>query len=177
MTVTFIGNDRIPNFLALTSDIRDNGTLPAAGLIGKLVYFSDDGSWGVILPNLKIGGYTFGTGTTGTEPTFVSAEIGTVNDTTLVLTLSENIISANVSAPNYLAGFSVKVNGVDVEITSATRQTNHAIIYFVLVNPIVFGDIVSIEYNSEIGGIRSQTGTVYLNSFSEDVTNNVPLPP
>lgn len=168
----FIGVDGIPSYIATTSEIRDDGTIDNVGFVGKLIYFTDNSSWGIVLDNGKIGTYVFGTGTTGTAPIFVSAEVGMVDASTLVLTLNQNIVSANVNTPNYKAGFSIQVNGVNNVITSATRQSNHAVIYFSLTTAVTHGQTVKIIYDESQGGIRSETGSVYMSSFNQTATNN-----
>jgi hypothetical protein len=169
MSLTFTGLKTFPTYLALSSDILDNATIPNASLVGRVVLLTDTGAYKLILPNLKLIPFSFANGTSGVAPAYVSSEIGTVNATTLVLTLSENVV-----ATNYASGFTIKVAGVSRTISSATRQATHSIIRFVLGSAVTTGQTVTIEYNSSSGGIISQTGSVYMADVSaQTATNNV----
>ena len=158
----------IPAYLALSSDIQDNGTILGATLIGKTVYLTDTGDWKIILPNLKLVPFSLSNGTSGVLPEYDSSEIGTVANDTVVLTFSEDIV-----APDYALGFTIKINGEVTEILSATRQTNHAVIHFVIAEA-TSTDVLTIEYDSLIGGISSEVGSVYLEDMTPNtITNNI----
>lgn len=102
-------------------------------------------------------------------PQFSAAEIGTVNASTVAVTFD-----SDVSASDYGAGVTIKVNGTDTSITSATRQTNHAIVYYVI--PVLWhgsGDVVTWEYASGSGNIVSEADSTPLgNVTAQSVTNN-----
>lgn len=102
-------------------------------------------------------------------PRFNSAEIGAVNAFTLVVTFDRA-----VSASNYAAGVTIKVNGTATSITSAARQSNHAIVRYVI--PVLWhgsGDAVTWEYASASGNIIAESGGAALGNVSaQAVTNN-----
>ncbi len=104
----------------------------------------------------------------GSAPTFLSAEIGTVNGYTIVVTFSQD-----VSASNYGTGVTIKVNTVATTITSATRQANHAVVRYVI--PIPYhgsGDTITWEYTG--GNIVGESGGVALATVTaQTVTNNI----
>jgi len=109
-------------------------------------------------------------GVAPTTPTYSSSEIGTINAYTIPVTFSEDI-----SASNYAAGVTIKVNGVSTTITSATRQSNHAIVRYVI--PVLYhgsGDVVTWEYNSAVGNIVSEDDATALGNVpAQTVTNNI----
>jgi hypothetical protein len=76
-------------------------------------------------------------------PTFVSAEVGTVGATTVAVTFSAAVTAVG---DDYTSGVTIKVNTVASTISSGTRQTNQAIVYYVLAAPVVYGDTVTWAY-------------------------------
>ena len=110
-----------------------------------------------------------GGGVVGNPPTFQSAELGSVNGSTIVVTFSTDI-----TASNYATGVTIKVNNVATTITSATRQTNHAIVRYVI--PIPWhgsGDTLTWEYDADTGNIVGESGAIPLADVSaQAVTNN-----
>lgn len=110
-------------------------------------------------------------GCTGVAPTFVSAEVGNVDDTTVVVVFSEE-----VSASNFASGVTIKKNTVSQTINSATLQPDNKTVYYVLNSAVAFGDTVTWEY-SEVGGniVEAACNTEPLTDVSaQSVTNNVP---
>jgi hypothetical protein len=166
--LTFIGLKTLPNYLALSTDIEANGTITGATLVGKTVLIVDTGDWKLILSNGKLIPFSLTNGKSGTLPTFTSAEVGAVNATTVAVTFSENIV-----ASDYKLGVTIKVAGVSKTIATATRQANHASVYYVIPT-VTHGQSITWEYNQLVGGISSETGTVYLNDVvPQAVTNTV----
>lgn len=102
-------------------------------------------------------------------PAFGSAEIGTVADTTVVVTFT-----TEVSAADYAAGVTIKVDDVAAEIASATRQADHTIVHYVI--PAVTSEsVVTWEYDDDTGGLVSANDGVPLDDVAaQTVTNNVP---
>ena len=101
-------------------------------------------------------------------PAFSSAEIGTVNDTTLAVTFS-----TEVTAGDYSDGVTVEVDGSPVEISSATRQTDHTKVHYVI-PAVVFGGVVTWSYDDLTGGIASEVDGSPLDDVTDgEVTNNV----
>ncbi|SRR5258706_8580644 len=172
MTLKLISKTNFPNYIALSSDVLPNATVARASIIGGTILLSDTDTYKLILPSLKIIPFSYSNDISGTLPEFVSAEIGNIDSSTVVLTLSENIV-----ANDYSLGFTIKINGISELINSATRQSNHAIIYFILDDSVISTDNITIEYNSNRGGISSETGVVYLNDITpQEVQNNVSPP-
>lgn len=111
-------------------------------------------------------------------PAFASAEIGAVNTTTLVLTLSRAVNSATA---DYKTGFTITKNGIVQTITSATLEAgNHAKIDFVV--PASNGtDVWTIAYDATTGNLRDElfqafTGYAMATFTAQSVTNNVLIP-
>lgn len=102
-------------------------------------------------------------------PLFVSAEVGTVNASTVAVTFDQD-----VSASDYSAGVTIKVDGTATSIASATRQGNHAIVYYVI--PVLWhgsGDVVTWEYAQASGNIIAEDDSTPLsNVTAQSVTNN-----
>lgn len=113
-------------------------------------------------------------GCTGTVPTFVSAEIGNVNDTTVVVVFSEP-----VAASNFASGVTIKKNTVSQAIASAVLQPDTVTVYYVLDDAVIFGDTVTWEYAQASGNIVEATcNTESLSNVSaQSVTNNVAFSP
>lgn len=169
MALSFVSETGYPNYIALSTDIEDNGTIIGAGRVGNIIFLTDTSEYKLILPNLKLIPFALTNGTSGVAPNYTSSEIGNVDDTTVALTLSENVVSND-----YSLGFTIKVDGVTGIVSSATRQSTHSIIYFVLASAVTHGQAVTIEYDSTSGGIISETGSVYMETFSaQSVTNNI----
>jgi len=102
-------------------------------------------------------------------PSYSSAEIGTVADTTVVVTFSTEI-----SASDYSLGVTIKVDDVAQEIASSTRQADHSVVHYVI--PAVTSVmVVTWEYDDLTGGISSAVdGTILDDIAAQTVTNNVP---
>lgn len=100
-------------------------------------------------------------------PAFSAAEVGTVNASTVAVTFS-----IDVSASDYAAGVTIKVNGSGATISSATRQANHAVVYYVISAAVANGDAVTWEY---AGGsiVNEATGAALQTTNAQSVTNNV----
>lgn len=104
-------------------------------------------------------------------PQFSSAEIGTFNASTVVVTFDQNVLAAE---NDYASGVTIKVNGVSTSISGGIRQTNHAVVYYGI--PVLWhgsGDTVTWEYNSAVGIIVAESGGAALgNVTAQSVTNN-----
>ena len=75
-----------------------------------------------------------------------SAEIGDVGTTTV-----EARFSDNVNATDYTAGVTIKVNSVSQTINSGTRQGDHSIVHFVIAVAADVDDIITWEYDDDLG--------------------------
>jgi hypothetical protein len=101
-------------------------------------------------------------------PAFVSAEIGTVADTTLVVTFS-----TEVASEDFTAGVTIKINTVAQVIESATRQSDHTVVHYVI-PAVIFGDTVTWAYDDLTGGIASANdGSILDDVTTQTATNNV----
>ena len=100
-------------------------------------------------------------------PAFASAEIGTVNATTLVVTFSTEVESAN-----FATGVTIKNGVASQAIESATLQSDQRTVYYVI-PAVANGDMVTWEYAA--GSIVSAVdGSMLEDMSAQDVTNNVP---
>lgn len=99
-------------------------------------------------------------------PFVLSAEIGNVDESTVAVTFDQFVVSSD-----YLNGVTIKVNGSPVSIDTAERQSNHALVYYVLNSPVEFGDVVVWEYLD--GLIAAEDDGVQLHGTVQPVTNNV----
>lgn len=103
-------------------------------------------------------------------PTFVSGEVGTVDASTVVVTFSTDI-----TAPcgDCALGFTVLVNGNPDAITACVIVGGNAV-RLTLTTAVVFGDVVTVSYDSTVGCIMESTGVTDLATFAaQAVTNNV----
>lgn len=99
-------------------------------------------------------------------PLYSSGEIGTVDASTVVITFDQNI-----TASNYATGVTIKVNTVTQVISSATRQANHAIVYYVIPEAEE-GDTVTWQYTG--GNIAAEDDATALATVTaQNVTNNI----
>lgn len=106
---------------------------------------------------------------TGTviPPQYSSSEIGNVDASTVAVTFDKN-----VSSSDYSTGVTIKVNSAAATISSAARQTDHAIVYYVLSAAAVSGDTVTWEYSG--GVIVSESDNAPLGTVTaQTVTNNI----
>ena len=101
-------------------------------------------------------------------PEILTATCGAPTTSTLALTFDQT-----VKAPDYLQGVSVKVNGTARTITSATRQANKAMIYYVLSSPIIGTDTITFSYVAEDGFIESASTGLNFASFTDNAVTNV----
>ena len=109
------------------------------------------------------------------KPAFASGEIGTVDATTVAVTFSTNVIAAS---SDYLTGVTIRVNSIAASISSATRQSNHKIVYYVI--PAVDGnDVVTFSYSAVTGKIKNEDDTdgIMDTLASGAITNHVALVP
>lgn len=164
--------------------IHDDGTLelgsaPSTEISSGVLLFERE-SGGEPLPWAaaisSVGAVTLsGVSFTGSgAPTYDSSNIGAVDESTVVVRFSEKVVSAD-----FTAGVTIKKNTVQQNITSATRQANHAIVYYVLDTPADANDVVTWEYSATGGDIADETdGTVLADVTAKTVTNTIgAIPP
>jgi hypothetical protein len=78
--------------------------------------------------------------------TLAAAAIGDVGTTTI-----EAQFSDNVTATDYTAGVTIKVNAVSKTINSGTRQADHSLVHFVLAAAVDANDLITWEYDDDLG--------------------------
>jgi hypothetical protein len=101
-------------------------------------------------------------------PEFDSAEVGTVDATTVAVTFDSDVV-----ATNYATGVTIKVNNVAQAISSATRQTDHSVVYYVI-PAVISTDTVTWAYSATTGVIKAALDNSALATVAaQAVTNNV----
>lgn len=103
-----------------------------------------------------------------TPPEFLSGEEGDVTHATLVVTFSEN-----VSASDYALGVTVKYDAVSQTISSATRQTNEAIVHYLLSADPITDDTITWEYSDTVGDYQDAAGNQMGDRAASACTNNI----
>lgn len=104
-------------------------------------------------------------------PQFSTAEVGTVNASTVAVTFDLNM---SATGDDYSSGVTIKVNGSTRNFESGIRQANHALVYYALATPVQAGDAVTWEYSAAAGSIVSESdGTPLADVTAQTVTNNV----
>lgn len=113
----------------------------------------------------------------GTAPTYASGEVGAVNASTVVITFSANVNSAG---NDYKTGVGIKQNGslIGLRDITATRQTDHSIVYYELAGITVYNaDTVTWEYDATAGDLAGDGGTRVATIAAQTVTNTTPAAP
>lgn len=102
-------------------------------------------------------------------PRFVSATIGLLDALTVQVNLNRN-----VSAADFSDGVTIKVNDVAADIDSSSLEGNHAIIDYVLVDPVLPLDVVTWEYSQAGGNIINEENSTPMEDVSpREVTNYI----
>lgn len=122
------------------------------------------------LPFRKI--FSGGSGSpTGSIPSYVSSEEGDVTNFTVAVQFSEDVVSPT---SDYSSGVTIKINSLAIIIDSATRQTDHSIVYYVLNSAADANDDITWEYSDILGNIESEDDGVQLGDTTpQTVINNV----
>ena len=105
-----------------------------------------------------------------TPPTYSSSEEGDVEDVKLVVTFSENIVSA---LNDYVTGVTIKINAVTEVIVSGIRQANNAIVHYTLTNTPDANDVITFEYSDTLGDIADTAGNQLGDITPQTADNNV----
>jgi len=107
-----------------------------------------------------------------TVPRFSMGEVGTVSDTTVRVWFNRPI---NSPALGYDAGVVINVDASPATINSATRQTNQALVHYVLSAAVTNGQAVTFQYTAASGDIENQLAVPEaLGNVAETaLTNNV----
>ncbi len=150
-------------YYALSSPVANGDTVTWEYSGGSIISESD----GLALANVSAQNVTNNVAPSG--PQFASAEIGTVNASTVVVTFDRNM-----SASDYAAGATIKVNGSTTIISAGIREADHKVISYAI--PVLWhgsGDSVTWEYNSATGNLVAESGGAALGDVSaQAVTNN-----
>lgn len=97
----------------------------------------------------------------------VTGEEGDTDTTTIEITFSGGVV-----ASLYDAGVTIKINSVATTIISATRQSDHAVVYFVVADAVDINDVVTFEYDDDFGDYASESTTGALTDIAASGTTN-----
>ena len=100
--------------------------------------------------------------------TYSAGEAGDVGTTTI-----EVQFSGNVTATDYKAGVTIKVNAVSQTINSGTRQADHRFVFFVLAAAVDVNDTITWEYDDDLGDYEDDLGDPMGDITAQNVTNLV----
>lgn len=127
---------------------------------------------GYAIPIYAVNGWGSTPAPAPVPPQFVSAEIGNVDNATVVVTFDRDV---SADENDFLMGVVVDVNGLMTDTVSGIRQTNHAIVYYAITTPVTFSDTVTWNYDNAVGLIVSELDNAPLSDVNQaTVTNNVP---
>jgi hypothetical protein len=107
-------------------------------------------------------------GAAAAGPQFSMGEVGLVNDTTVAIEFSDE-----VKASNYTSGIIIEVNGTPAAISSSARQTDKAVVHFVLSGAVINTDTVTSSYSAIDGFYENEDGVPMADFIDEAITNNV----
>jgi hypothetical protein len=82
-----------------------------------------------------------------------AAEVGDTDTATV-----EAAFTGTVSATDYGAGVTIRVNAVSQTINSATRQANPALVHFAIAAAVDVDDTVTWEYDDDLGDYQDGEG-------------------
>ena len=100
--------------------------------------------------------------------TLAAAEAGDVDTTTIEATFTDD-----VTATDYAAGVTIKVNAVAQTISSATRQINHALVHFVIAAAADIDDTITWEYDDDFGDYQDALGNPMGDVAATPATNYI----
>lgn len=84
---------------------------------------------------------------------FSSGEAGDTGTTTIEVTFTDN-----VTATDYKAGVTIKVNAVSQTINTATRQADHRVVHYVIAAAADVNDTITWEYSAGGGDYQDDNG-------------------
>jgi len=105
-----------------------------------------------------------------TPPAFSSSEEGDVTDPTLKVVFSEAV---NSDTSDYATGATIKINAVPVTISSATRQADQSIVYYVITPFADANDVITYEYSDVAGNIEDLNNNQLGDIAAQTADNNV----
>lgn len=101
-------------------------------------------------------------------PTLQSAEVGMVSAATVVATFSQE-----VKAPDYATGITIEIDDAPATISGATRQSSRAIVHYILSDPVLEGEDVTISYSAIDGFMTNEFGDHLADITEQEVVNHV----
>lgn len=100
--------------------------------------------------------------------TLSAAAIGDVGTTTVEAAFTEN-----VTATDYTAGVTIKVNAVSKTINSGTRQGDQSLVRFVLAAAVDANDTITWEYDDDLGDYADDEANPMADVTATNATNYV----
>lgn len=104
-----------------------------------------------------------------TPPTYVSSEIGLVDNNTLVVTFSEVLFSPTA---DYKTGFTVQLDGVTATINTGTLSGGSKKIELNLVEFAYRGVVVTVKYDAPPGNIEDANSNAMVSFGYQTATDN-----
>lgn len=114
---------------------------------------------------LRLKGLHVGSGTSNL--TYVSGEV--IDETTIAITFTRE-----VKASNAVTGVTVTVDAVNATVSAGVIQTNRRIIYYTLESPITRENVITWEYNTELGNITDLVDNPLSTVTAKVLTNDLP---
>ena len=105
-----------------------------------------------------------------TPPGFSATEEGNVADSTLVVNFTEAV---NSDTSDYVSGVTIKINAAAVTISSGTRQTNQAVVHYVITPIADANDVITFEYSDVAGDIEDLANNQLGDIAAQAADNNV----
>ena len=106
-----------------------------------------------------------------TLPSALGYSAGHVGD--VATTTIEIHFSGNVNATDYTAGVTIKVNSVSQTITSATRQSDHTQVFYVIAAAVDVDDVLTFQYDDATGDYQDDLGAQMGDIAATTTTNYV----
>lgn len=100
---------------------------------------------------------------------YSEGEIGDVLNTTVAIRFSENIYSPTT---DYKSGVTIKVNSVSRTINTATRQTDHHYVHYVIDIACDANDAITWEYDDDFGDMESEDSGNPLGDVTAETVDN-----
>jgi len=100
--------------------------------------------------------------------TLDDAEVGDVAETIVEARFTED-----VTATDYKAGVTIKLNAISQTINDATRQGDHSLVYFTIAAAVDVDDTVTWEYDDDLGDYEDAEGNPMADVAATSATNYV----
>jgi hypothetical protein len=103
--------------------------------------------------------------------TISNGEIGDVALTTVEVRFNTDVVSPT---DDYISGVTIKRNSVSQTISSATRQSNHRLVHYVLDTDMDINDAITFEYDDDFGDYQIEdTGNDAGDIAAESMVNYI----